>query len=148
ADEIQSARAGPAYSLRVNGEGLIAQGRKPWAFNEQRLLVLDGTADPEIMQQFVPTLVAEEEIRVERNARVVQVKNFTFYKGRLLKSVEGSNSKTKPEATQLLSEVGDFIERTARGGKTLVVTNKPVRCALTGEDGNGRLPVSGEYRGA
>ena len=80
--------------------------------------------------------------------RVIQVKNFTFYKGRLLKSAEGSNGKTKPEATKLLLEVGDFIERTARGGKTLVVTNKPVRCALTGEDRNGRLPVSGEYRGA
>jgi hypothetical protein len=45
-------------------------------------------------------------------------------------------------------EVGDFIERTARASKTLVVTNKPVRCALTGEDDHGRLPISAQYRGA
>jgi hypothetical protein len=34
----------------------------------------------------------------------------------------------------------------ARRAKTLVVTNKPVRCALTGEQGS--LPISTPYRGA
>ena len=45
-----------------------------------------------------------------------------------------------------LLEVGDFIEKAARRAKTLVVTNKPVRCALTGEQGS--LPISAQYRGA
>jgi hypothetical protein len=148
ADELACGRTGPAYSLLVNGDGLIAQGRKPWAFDEQRLLVLDGTANPEIMRQFVPTLAAEPEIRVERNARIIQVKNATFYKGSLIKRVSDANGRGKPEPTERLLEVGDFIERTAHTGKTLVVTNKPVRCALTGEDQDGKLPVSSEYRGA
>jgi hypothetical protein len=58
------------------------------------------------------------------------------------------NGNGKPEPTKRLSEIGDFIERTARNSKTLVVTNKPVRCALTGEAEEGTLPISGHYRGA
>jgi hypothetical protein len=62
ADELECERQGPSYSLHVNGDGLIAQGRRTWAFNRARLLVLDGTANPEIMRQFVPTLTAGQEI--------------------------------------------------------------------------------------
>jgi hypothetical protein len=36
----------------------------------------------------------------------------------------------------------------AAQGKTLVVTNKRVRCGLTGGSANGKLPVSGQYSGA
>jgi hypothetical protein len=36
----------------------------------------------------------------------------------------------------------------AEEGRTLVVTNKRVRCALTGERLGGRLPVSAPYAGA
>jgi hypothetical protein len=45
-------------------------------------------------------------------------------------------------------EVAEFIEKTARTGRTLVVTNKPVRCALTGEGERDTLPISAKYRGA
>jgi hypothetical protein len=45
-------------------------------------------------------------------------------------------------------EVGDFIEKIARKRRTLVVTNKPVRLALTEEDANGSLPISAQYHGA
>jgi hypothetical protein len=45
-------------------------------------------------------------------------------------------------------EVAEFIEKTARKEKTLVVTNKPARCALTGEDEHGPMPISAKYRGA
>jgi hypothetical protein len=72
ADELACGRAGPAYSLTVNGHGLIAQGRRPWVFDNQRLLLLDGTANPEILRQFVPQLQDVPEIRVQRNARVIQ----------------------------------------------------------------------------
>jgi hypothetical protein len=44
--------------------------------------------------------------------------------------------------------VADFIGRMAREGRTLVVTNKRVRCALTGESAGDRLPVSAPYAGA
>src|SRR5262249_10558160 len=128
--------------------GLISQGRRPWPFRQRRLLVLDGTANAEILKQFVPSLVAAPEIRVERNARVVQVSNSTFYKGSLIESVTTPDGERNAEPTTRLLEVGDFIEKTAHKGKTLVVTNKPVRCVLTGENERGPLPISTPYRGA
>jgi hypothetical protein len=139
---------GPAYSLLVNGDKLIAQGRRPWAFNQARLLVLDGTADAEIMRQFVPTLAAGQEIQVERYARVIQVSNRTFWKGSLINRAPNAGREGSAEPSARLLEVGDFIEKAARRGKTLVVTNKPVRCALTGEDEHSSLPISARYRGA
>jgi hypothetical protein len=33
ADEVACGRAGPAYSLLADGNGLIAQGRRPWVFD-------------------------------------------------------------------------------------------------------------------
>jgi hypothetical protein len=148
ADELASGRSGAAYSLLVDGDRLIAQGRRPWAFNRRRLLVLDGTAKAEILREFVPSLVTAPEIRVHRNARVIQVSNTTFYKGRMIRHVTGTDGKKRPEPTTRLLEVGAFIEKTARTGKTLVVTNKPVRCALTGEDEHSALSISAKYRGA
>jgi hypothetical protein len=88
------------------------------------------------------------EIRVQRNARIIQVSNTTFYKGRLITRAREANGKRRLEPTARLWEAVDFIEKTVRRGKTLVVTNKPVRCALTGEDEHGTLPISAEYRGA
>jgi hypothetical protein len=148
ADELASGRQGPAYSLLADRDRLIVQGRRPWPFRHRRLLVLDGTANAEILKQFVPSLVAAPEIRVRRNARVIQVSNATFYKGSLIKRSAVSDVRRKPQPTARLLEVADFIEKTARKGKTLVVTNKPVCCALTGENGRGSLPISAPYRGA
>ena len=68
ADELASGRPGPAYSLLADGDGLVAQGRRPWPFDRRRLLVLDGTANAEILGQFVPSLGTVPEIRVQRNA--------------------------------------------------------------------------------
>jgi hypothetical protein len=148
ADELECGRPGAAYSLLPDRDGLIAQGRKPWPFGNRRLLVLDGTANPEILRQFVPSLATAPEIRVQRNARIIQVGNVTFYRGSLIKRTSTSGGNGKQEPTTRLLEVGEFIARTAREGKTLVVTNKPVRCALTGEDEHGTLPISAQYRGA
>jgi hypothetical protein len=148
ADELASGRPGTAYSLLANGDGLIAQGRRQWPFNRRRLLVLDGTANAEILREFVPGLAVVPEIRVRRNARVIQVSNATFYRGSLIKRTSTPDGKRKPEPTARLLEVGEFIARTALGGKTAVVTNKPVRCALTGEDEYGALAISAKCRGA
>ena len=56
ADELESGRPGRAYSLLAEGERLIAQGRRPWPFLQRWLLILDGTANPEILRQFIPPL--------------------------------------------------------------------------------------------
>jgi len=147
ADELASGREGPAYSLLADGGGLIAQGRRHWVFDYQRLLLVDGTANSEILSQFVPKLQVRPEIRVQRNARVIQVSNATFYRGSLVRRVPGPNGNGRIEALPRLFEVGDFIEQTARTGKTLVVTNKPVRCALSREDARTSLPISVPYAG-
>jgi hypothetical protein len=131
----------------TDGDGLIAQGRRPWPFDRRRLLVLDGTANAEILGQFVPSLGTVPEIRVQRNAHVIQVSNMTFYRGSLIKRTSRADGKPKLEPTARLLEVGEFIARTALTGKTLAVTNKPVRCALTGEDEHSPLAISAQYRG-
>jgi hypothetical protein len=148
ADELATGRPGPAYSILSEGDGFIAQGRRPWPFDRRRLLVLDGTANAEILGQFVPSLATVPEIRVQRNARLIQVSNMTFYRGSLVKRTATPDGKRKLVPTARLLEVGEFIARTALTGKTLVVTNKPVRCALTGEDEHAALPISAQYRGA
>jgi hypothetical protein len=84
ADELASGRPGPAYSLLADGNGLIAQGRRPWVFDDQRPLLLDGTANPEILRQFVPHLQDLPEIRVQRKARVIQVRDLTFFRHSLV----------------------------------------------------------------
>jgi hypothetical protein len=145
ADELASGRAGPAYSLLREGDELIAQGRRPWVFDKQRLLLLDGTANSEILGRFVPQLQDLPEIRAHRNAEVFQVQDLTFHRHSL---VEGEKS-TAWRPTARLMAVARFIGQVARQeGRTLVVTNKRVRCALTGENADGKLPVSGQHAGA
>jgi hypothetical protein len=114
----------------------------------QRLLLLDGTANPETLSQFVPQLQDVPEIGVGRNALVVQVRNFTFYRGSLVEHLPGDEKGTWRPTARLV-EVAEFIRDVAANERrTLVVTNKRVRCALTGESANGKLPISGQYAGA
>ena len=116
-------------------------------FDDQRLLLLDGTANLDILRQFVPQLQDRPEIRVQRKARVIQVRDRTFFRHSLVERApaDGEGATWKPKAR--LAAVAEFIARVAREGRTLVVTNKRVRCALTGESANGRLPVAGTYAG-
>jgi hypothetical protein len=130
ADELACGRAGPAYSLFADGDGVIAQGRRSWVFENQRLLLLDGTANPEILRQFVPQLQVVPEIRVRRNARVIQVRDLTFYRHSLVEKAPAEEG-TKWRPTARLGVVAQFITEMARKGRTLVVTNKRVRYALT-----------------
>jgi hypothetical protein len=148
ADELATGRAGPAYSLLREADELIAQGRRSCVFDNQRLLLLDGTANPQILRQFVPRLQDVPEIGVERNAQVIQVRDFTFYRDSLgERPADGEKGGWRPKAR--LVQVAEFIRGVAANeGRTLVVTNKRVRCALTGENANGRLPISGQYSGA
>jgi hypothetical protein len=123
-------RPGPAYSLLIDGDGLIAQGRRPWVIDDQRLLLLDGAANPQILPQFLPQLQDVPEIRVRRNAHVIQVRDLTFFRGRLIERapVGEDGARWRPKAR--LAAVAQFIARVAKEGRMLVVTNKRVRCAL------------------
>jgi len=86
------------------------------------------------------------EIRVQRNARVIQVSNMTGQSDQAHLE-PGGEAQTGADCPAI-GEIGELIARTALTGKTLVVTNKPVRCALTGENGHSTLPISARYRGA
>jgi hypothetical protein len=145
ADEVTCGREGPAYSLLADGNGLIAQGRRPWVFDDQRLLLLDGTANPEILRQFVPHLQDAPEIRVHRNARIIQVQDLTFFRHSLVERAPAGEDGARWRPTARLAAVAQFIGRVAQEDRILVVTNKRVRCALTGENPGARLPVSGRF---
>ena len=123
ADELASGRPGPAYSVLADGDGLIAQGRRPWVFDNQRLLLLDGTANPEILRQFVPQLQDVPEIRVQRNAHVIQVRDLTFYRHSLVEKLPAGENGARWRPKARLGDVAQFIAEVAREGRTLVVTN-------------------------
>jgi hypothetical protein len=148
ADELASGREGAAYSLMVDGDGLIAQGRRAWVFDDQRLLLLDGTANAEVLRQFVPQLRDVPEILVQRNAHVIQVRDLTFYRHSLVEEAPPGEAGAGWRPKARLGAVAQFIERVAQDRRTLVVTNKRVRCAMTGENPGARLPVSGRFAGA
>ena len=139
ADELACGRAGPADSLLVDENGLIAQGRRPWVFDDQRLLLLDGTANRDILRKFVAQLRDLPEIRVRRNARVIQVRDLTFFRHSLVERAAAGEEGAGWRPKARLAAVADFIARVAREGRTVVVTSKRVRCALTGENARTKL---------
>ena len=73
----------------------------------------------------MPQLQDVPEIRAQRNARVIQVRDLTFFRHSL---IEQAPAGERPTAR--LAAVAEFIGKVARRGRTLVVTNKRVRCAL------------------
>src|ERR1700730_12865836 len=124
------------------------KGAGLWVFDNQRLLLLDGTANPDILRQFVPQLQDLPEIQVRRKARVIQVRDLTFYRHSLVERAPRGEEGASWRPKARLAAVAQFMAGVAEKGRTLVVTNKRVRCALTGERANGKLPVSGQYAGA
>jgi hypothetical protein len=118
ADELACGRAGSAYSLLADGSGLVTQGRRPWVFDNQRLLLLDGTANRDILRQFVPQLQNEPEIRVKRNARVIQVRDLTFFRHSLVERAPAGEDEAGWRPTARLAAVADFIARVAKEGRT------------------------------
>ena len=109
ADELNFGRPGPAYSLLSDGEGLIAQGRRPWVFDNQRLLLLDGTANPQILRQFVPQLQNLPEIQTQRKAQIIQVRDFTFYRHSLVEKAPAGDHGVRWRPTARLGAVAQFI---------------------------------------
>jgi hypothetical protein len=95
-------------------------------------LLLDGTANPEILRQFVPYLQNAPEIRVHRNARIIQVRDLTFFRHSLVERVPTGEDGARWKPKARLAAVAQFIEQLAKEeGRNLLVTNKRVRCTLT-----------------
>jgi hypothetical protein len=137
-------------SLRLNAAGKVeARGLKPIReLLSRKLLILDGTANHAELSKIIPGL---DEVRmdVERNAYFIKVRDHVFSKSACLKKVEGKDGKTRYEPTPLLSRAYRFIDFfVGHGQKTLIVTTRAMRCAMTGEDLKGKLDPYTEFRGA
>jgi hypothetical protein len=143
ADEMASERGGAAYSLAaLSANSLRVRWR--WRLDyapDQPILITDGTANVEILRQFIPDLV-EERLAVRRNAQVVQVSDRTFSKHWLL------NSGGLEQVARFIAAKATQYPRGPGGGGLLVVTNKAIRIRLTGERAEGTLPISTPALGA
>ena len=77
---------------------------------------------------------------------VTQVRNATLAKSYITPEAAFSapTDRQVEHAQALRARILAWISRKAEGGKVLVVTNKPVRTAFTGE-GSGKIPASVEF---
>jgi len=143
ADEMASGRGGAAYSLiLVSQDRVRAQSRKPLDYSaDQPILITDGTANVEILRQWMPDLV-EERLSVRRNASVVQVTDLTFSKDWLL------NRGGLHQVERFIAAKAAQYPRGPNGGGLLVVTNKEIRFRITGEQSEGTAPRSAPALGA
>jgi hypothetical protein len=105
--------------------------------SDTAVLLLDADLNREIAGQLVPG-VEVVEIAVERRAEVIQVRDTRCSKRRLLGA---QNENDQKRAERHVDEIRNLIAiEAANGRKVLVVTYKPVRRRLTGEDAEGSLP--------
>jgi hypothetical protein len=143
ADEMATGRGGAAYSLTALSANIL-RARWRWRLDyapDKPILITDGTANVEILRQFIPDLV-EERLAVRRNAHVVQVSDRTFSKHWLL------NSGGLEQVAMFIAAKATQYPRGPDGGGLLVVTNKTIRIRLTGETSEGTLPISTPALGA
>jgi hypothetical protein len=101
------------------------------------IIFIDADLSPEILKLFRPN-VRVLDIPAKRLATVYQVTDITNSKSSLL---------DKENRRRALSVVS-FIKHMATTGKTLVVTIKDFRIALTGETDDKKLPKCADYHGA
>ncbi|QQP93835.1 toprim domain-containing protein (plasmid) [Skermanella sp. TT6] len=113
------------------------------------LLIIDADADLATNRILFGSNLAGREIMARRLGRVTQIRNATLAKSYIApEAVFSTPTDRQVEHTQALrARILAWISRKAKGGKVLVVTNKPVRTAFTGE-GSGKIPVSVEFGGA
>jgi hypothetical protein len=149
ADELAAGCTGAARSLRLNANGRVeARGRKQlWDMRQQKWLLLDGTGKREDLSQFISDL---EEIRidVERNAYFIKIRDAVFAKNACLKGIKGKDGKTGYVPKPLLERAYHCIDFFAARYRTVIITTKDMRCAMTGEDPGSKLPPWCEFHGA
>lgn len=101
-------------------------------------LILDADADHEIGASIWGHHLRHVSVGVKRNAIIRQVCDLSFSKRSLL----AEDGVRLEEAKRLIRAVCKIHAR------VLVITNRPVRCALTGESPSGPLPSGVEWEGA
>jgi hypothetical protein len=132
--------------IRVQqGEGLVTERQervfvhsvhRPVIPFDAGLLLLDADADIEINRRLFGERLEPIDIRVRRNAEVIQVTSTKLSKQRLLAGT--------PDATRILDQIRALADREMDGDRrVLIVTYKRVRCLLTGEDPDEDLELYG-----
>jgi len=107
------------------------------------MIFIDADLSLEILQLYRSN-VKLVDIPAKRLATVYQVTDITNSNSKLLYK---NLPLQKKVPTQLAYSAASFIEHMAKTGKTLAVTIKDLRTALTGETDD-KLPKCGDYRGA
>ncbi|MDA1101680.1 MAG: hypothetical protein O2967_22190 [Proteobacteria bacterium] len=126
--------------VKVNGETErqcrveVAWRRRAQIANTTAVLLCDADASLEINQRIFGGWLTEVDIPVLRNAHVIQCYSTRLAKARLV------GLKTDmPAMTQVLRSIQEIIDKeVAAGSRVLVVTNKPVRMVLAGDNAEGR----------
>jgi hypothetical protein len=134
-------------SLWLNAAGKVeTRGLKPIReLLNRKLLILDGTANHAELSKIIPGL-EETRMDVERNAYFIKIRDAVFSKSACLRW-DGNKRRyvTKPFLQRAYRFIDFFV---GHGWKTLVVTPRDMRCAMTGEDPSGALKPYTEFRGA
>jgi len=107
------------------------------------MIFIDADLSPEILKLYRSN-VKLVDIPAKRLATVCQVTDITNSNSKLL---HRNLLLKKKVPTQLAYSAASFIEHMATTGKTLAVTIKDLRTALTGETDD-KPPKCGDYRGA
>jgi hypothetical protein len=114
------------------------------------ILNIDADASEEHGAIFWGPYTRHFHLPVKRKAKIVQVADLTFSKSSLL-GFEGASPGDAAGAARRLEKLRRFIRAqviTYGRGKVLVVLNKPVRCAITGERREDALPAGVDWEGA
>lgn len=136
----------PAWVIR--GRGADAP-KRPWIEQDVPLLVIDADATVKL-GLLLWGRIDHLALPVKRNAVITQAADKRFSKFSLIGSKNASDRDMKT-AERLLEKVRRFIRALVAihgAGQVLVDTNKPVRCALTGEDVKVSLPAGTDWEGA
>lgn len=139
------------HGIEGGGDQVRLHWRREPKIGRDAVLIIDADADESIGRVLWGERLRHLSLPVRRNAFVTQVTDATFSKSSLIDVGRGQSEKGLETAARKLERVSRFIrDRVTLDGvnKVLVVANKPVRFALTGEDPTDKLPAVADLSGA
>jgi hypothetical protein len=141
---------GLLHGVEVRDDEVRLHWRRKPKLGTEAVLIIDADADESIGRVLWGRRLRHLSLPVRRNAIVTQVTDATFSKSSLI-DLGWQSEKALKTAGRTRERVSRFIGDcvTVYGSnKVLVVANKPVRCALTGENPSATLPAAADLGGA
>lgn len=139
------------HGIEGSGNEVRLHWRRKPKPGAEAVLIIDADADESIGRVLWGKRLRHLSLPARRNAVVTQATDATFSKSSLSAGAGWQSEKGRKTAARKLEEVRRLVrDLVALHGpsRVLVVANKPVRCALTGESGSARLPASAGLDGA